>query len=497
MIPSERTVAIVGRPNVGKSRLFNRLVGRRVAIVHDMPGVTRDLASAEVDDEYNLLDTGGIGMKPEMTPQMIHDATEEQVDFAIQAAAIIVFVTDGIEGLTTIDEELAEKFRRYGKPVVLVVNKIDKGSAIKNLDDFFKLGLGNPYAISAEHGQGVDELHDAVTEKLGPYKAEEPQWEKRSRRIRICLCGRPNVGKSSLGNRLLKAPRLIVSEVAGTTRDAIETDLDYTDSDGTELNFRLMDTAGVKPRRKLGSSLDYFSGLRTSNAIERTDVAFLVLDAMTGVAKHDKTLAGEILKHGKSLVIVVNKWDLALEQFKDQPVRGYETEREFREAFVEAIDKEMFFLPKSPILFVSAKSGFKVESLLKAARAVDTTAGLQLPTGPLNKTLGKLMERQAPRIVGGRRFKVYYSVHVGSRPITIKMFCNREEQLDDRYRRYLETGLREAFLLEGCPIRIDLVGKPQDNPYHTPLAPGKDKKAKNTLDKHRPGGRAKKQSRRR
>ncbi|WOO41399.1 ribosome biogenesis GTPase Der [Rubellicoccus peritrichatus] len=487
MIPPERTVAIVGRPNVGKSRLFNRLVGKRMAIVHDMPGVTRDLASAEVEDNYNLLDTGGIGMKPEMTPQMIHDATEEQVDFAVQAASVIVFVTDGIEGLTVIDEELAKQFRRYGKPVVLVVNKIDKQSAVRNLDDFFKLGLGDPQAISAEHGDGVDVLHEVIVSQMPPYKP--PFYSKKEeRRIRICLCGRPNVGKSSLGNRLLKAPRLIVSEVAGTTRDAIETDLDYTDSDGTELKFRLMDTAGVKPRRKLGSSLDYFSGLRTSGAIERTDIAFLVLDAMTGVTKHDKTLAGEVLKFGKGLVIVVNKWDLALEQFREQPVRGYETEKEFREAFAEAVDKELFFLPKSPILFVSAVSGFKVESILKAARTVDVTSGLQLPTGALNKTLSKLMDKQAPRIVGKKRFKVYYSVHVSSRPITIRMFCNREEQLDDRYRRYLETGLREAFQLEGCPIRLDLVGKPQDsNPYHTPLAPGKDRKAKNTLDKHSRG----------
>lgn len=484
MIPPERTVAIIGRPNVGKSRLFNRLVGKRLAIVHDMPGVTRDLASAEVEGEYTLLDTGGIGMKPEMTPQMIHEATEEQVDFAVQAASIVVFVADGIEGLTAIDEELANKFRRYGKLVILVVNKIDKGSAAKNLDDFFKLGLGDPYPLSAEHGQGVDALHSAILKGLGPYEPEIGQ-EERVRRIRICLCGRPNVGKSSLGNKLLHAPRLIVSEVAGTTRDAIETDLDYTDSDGTELHFRLMDTAGVKPRRKLGSSLDYFSGLRTSKAIEQTDIAFLILDAMTGVTKHDKTLAGEILKHGKGLVIVVNKWDLALEQFRDQPVRGYDNERAFREAFAEAIDKELFFLPKSPILFVSAKSGFKVESMLKAARAVDTTAGMQLPTGALNKTLGNLMEKQAPRVVGKRRFKVYYSVHVGRRPFTIRMFCNREEQLDDGYRRYLETGLRAAFRLEGCPIRLDLVGKPQENPYHTPPAPGKDRKGKNTLDKHR------------
>lgn len=497
MIPPERTVALVGRPNVGKSRLFNRLVGRRVAIVHDMPGVTRDLASAEVARNYTLLDTGGIGMKPEMTPAMIHEATEEQVDFAIQAASLVIFVTDGIEGLSVIDRELADKLRRHGKPVLLAVNKMDKPSAARNLNDFYQLGFGDPLPVSAEHGEGTDILHEKILKGLGPYAPPRKTDAEKQRRVRLCLCGRPNVGKSSLGNRLLKAPRLIVSEVAGTTRDAIETDLDYTDDDGTLLPFRLIDTAGVKPRRKLGSSLDYFSGLRTTDAIARTDVAFLIIDAMTGVAKHDKTLAGEILAAGKSLVIVVNKWDLAQEQFAEEMVSGYDSEKEFRLAFIEAVRKELFFLPESPVLFVSAKSGFQVESLLKAARAVDTTAGMPLPTGLLNAALRRLLERNTARVVGGRRFKIYYAVHIANRPFVIRIFCNREEQFDDGYRRYLESNLRQEFRLEGCPIRFELVGKPKDNPYYEPAPPGRDKSARNTLNKHGTGKRPVEKPRRR
>ncbi len=552
MIPPERSVALVGRPNVGKSRLFNRLARRRIAIVHDQPGVTRDLATAEIAKQYTLFDTGGIGMKPEMTPELIHSATEEQVGFAVTAAGLVVFVVDGIEGLTSIDRELAEQFRRSGKPVLLVVNKMDKPSAQKKFNDFYELGFGDPIAVSAEHGEGAEELHAEILDKLGPYKPPFYDKEAKHRRINICLCGKPNVGKSSLGNALLKAPRLIVSEVAGTTRDAIELDLDYKpqakeraqaevarqeptdegqeaetesqklkaesqegEEDSVELpddslepqvlepetengepktdkpaaggplwRFRLMDTAGVKPKRKIGSSLDYFSGLRTEGAIQRADVALLVLDALTGVGKHDKTLAGQILEAGKGLVIVVNKWDLALEKFQQDSLRGYDGEREFRKAFIEAIQTELFFLPESPVLFVSAKSGFRVETLLSAARQVDAAMETPLPTGVLNNTLRKLTDRQPARVVGGRRFKIYYATQVATRPVTIKFFCNRAEQLEDGYRRYLDAGLRQSFDLRGCPMRFELVGKTADNPYHTVDTSGKDKRAVNTLSKH-------------
>ena len=318
----ERSVALVGRPNVGKSRIFNRLVGRRVAIVHDMPGVTRDLATELVDDDYMLMDTGGIGIKPEMTSEEIHAATEEQADFAIQAAALVLFVVDASEGLTTVDEDLAAQLRQYNKPTILVMNKMDRKGASTHQLEFLKLGFKPACGVSAEHGNGFDRLQDAILKILGPKPARDESQKDEPRRTRICLAGKPNVGKSSLGNRLLNSERLIVSEVAGTTRDAIEADLDYTTDKGETLYFRLVDTAGLKPKRKLGSSLDYFSTLRSEEAIRRSEIVFLVLDAMTGVTKHDKKLAGEILEAGVGLVMVVNKWDYARESFRRDPIRA-------------------------------------------------------------------------------------------------------------------------------------------------------------------------------
>jgi len=458
----ERSVALVGRPNVGKSRIFNRLVGRRVAIVHDMPGVTRDLATEMVNDDFQLMDTGGIGIKPEMTPEMIHDATEEQVDFAIQAAALVLFVVDGAEGLTTVDEDLADKLRRYNKQTLLVVNKIDVGGAVDRVQEFFSLGIEGTHRVSAEHGTGFSSLIEHIYKKLGP-KPPEPPKAKGPRRARICLAGKPNVGKSSLGNRILNSERLIVSEVAGTTRDAIGADLDYQLDAETTLHFHLVDTAGLKPKRKLGSSLDYFSTLRSEEAIRRSDIVFLVLDAMTGVQKHDKKLAGEILEAGVGLVMVVNKWDLALEAFRREPVGTYKSEREFRMGFMDAVREELFFLPDSPVIFTSAKDNYHVGDIMTQAAAVSATLNMELPTGKINSLLKKLIEKKPPKLSRGKRFKIYYAVQTGNRPFRIRLFCNSEERFDDNYRRYLQTGFQKEFRLSGCPIRFDLVGKPGQN----------------------------------
>ncbi|GHB91046.1 ribosome biogenesis GTPase Der [Cerasicoccus arenae] len=480
---SNRTVALVGRPNVGKSRLFNRLLGKRVAIVHDMPGVTRDLAMAVVDEDFLIMDTGGIGIKPEMTPAAIHEATEEQVELAIQAANLVLFVVEGPEGVTPVDLDVADMLRRSGKEVLTVVNKIDRQSGALNLAEFHRMGFRDVLAVSAEHGQGSRELFDAITEFLGP-KPEAPEVDE-DRRINICLCGRPNVGKSSLGNALIRAPRLIVSDIAGTTRDAIEHELDYTAKTGEEWKFRLIDTAGMKPNRKLGSSLDYFSNLRSSGAIERADVAFLILDALSGVAKHDKKIAGEIADAGVGLVVVVNKWDLALDSFRQSKVDGFTSEKEFRKAFIDAIREELFFLPNSPIIFTSALTGFQVDEILKSAVMVDTTLGMELPTAQVNKVLGDMLERQKPKIVGGRRFKVYYGLQVAQRPFKIRLFCNREEKLEDSYLRYLENGFHKNFRLDGCPVKFDLRGKSAENPYYTPNT--SQNKGNNALNKHGKG----------
>lgn len=462
-----RSVAIVGRPNVGKSRLFNRLVGRRVSIVHDMPGVTRDLITERVPaDDYLLMDTGGIGLFTEKaTPKVIADAVEEQVSFAIQAAEVILLVTDVSQGCTPLDLEVAARLRRYDKQVLLVVNKVDNDERKMEQGDFFKLGFGTPILISAEHNRGLDFLRQAIIEKLGkPVPAEESVPAQREPEpIRICLAGRPNVGKSSLGNCLLKESRLIVSDVAGTTRDPIKTRLDYTDKNGNVTHFELVDTAGKRAKNKF-DTLEYFSALRTDDAMQRADVCFLVIDAETGVTRLDKQLAGQLVKLGTGLVVVVNKWDLARKHFAaGTPVGGYENEEDFRRAFVAAVNKELFFLPGSKILFTSAKEGYRVQTMLAEAIALYARMNVQLPTGQINRAIHDAMEIQPPRMVSGRRFKCYYAVQTGNKPLRIRLFCNSEEKLDDAYERYLISKFYAAFELGGVPVKFDFVGKPKQD----------------------------------
>lgn len=457
MIDPSRTVALVGRPNVGKSRLFNRLCGKRMSIVHDMPGVTRDLISTEVRDDYVLLDTGGIGMELEMTPKKIASAAEDQVEFAIQAARIILFVVDVRSGITSLDEIVAEKLRRYGKSVILVTNKVDLEANEAAADEFLNLGLGEPVRVSAEHGRGVADLEQLIDKTLGP-KPEGSETD-RSQRTRISLIGRPNVGKSSIGNRLLKSTRLIVSDVPGTTRDSVELDLDYAHKDGELLKFRLADTAGLRMKRKVDSPVEYFSCVRTQAALERSDVVFLVIDAVDGVTKQDQALAGEILDAGRALIVVVNKWDVIIERWEQDPIDGYKNLKHFLKSYEASLRREMFFLPDPPVLFVSAVTGFEIESMLEKAAALQATLDMKLPTGRLNNVIQKLFEARSPKIVGTKRFKVFYAVQTGSRPLRIRFFCNRVERLDPGYRRYLEKAIIHEFSLGGCPVRFDLVGK--------------------------------------
>jgi GTP-binding protein len=457
MIDPSRTVALVGRPNVGKSRLFNRLCGRRMSIVHDMPGVTRDLISTEVRDDYVLLDTGGIGMEIEMTAKKISTAAEEQVEFAIQAAKIILFVVDAREGVTALDEIVAQKLRRYGKHVILVTNKVDQEEHEALADEFLRLGLGEPFSVSAEHGRGITDLNEQIDSLLGP--KPDMSASDTSKRIKISLVGRPNVGKSSIGNRLLNSTRLIVSDVPGTTRDSVELDLDYKHKDGEILKFRMSDTAGLRQKGKVDSPVEYFSGVRTQQALERSDVVFLVIDAVDGVTKQDQSLAGEVLDAGKALVIVVNKWDLIVERWNEEPVEGYKTLKKFLESYEKSLRKEMFFLPDPPVLFVSAVTGFQIESMLETAASIEATLDMKLPTGQLNRVMNDLFEARSPKIIGTKRFKVFYSVQTGSRPMRIRFYCNRVERLDPSYRRYLEKALIHEFRLSGCPVRFDLVGK--------------------------------------
>ena len=459
MIDPSRTVAIVGRPNVGKSRLFNRLCGRRLSIVHDMPGVTRDLISAEVNDDFVLLDTGGLGMELKMTPKKIADAAEEQVGFAIQASAVILFIVDIRQGITALDEIVAEKLRRYGKEVILVANKADLEDNEIDAYEFISLGLGDALPVSAEHGRGITDLLDAVKVKLGEKPAFDADAPVEPKRIRISLMGRPNVGKSSIGNRLLDSKRLIVSDVAGTTRDSVELDLDYKHKDGEILKFRMADTAGLRTKTKVDSPVEFFSSVRTQHAMEASDVVFLIIDAVDGVTKQDQALAGAVLDAGRALVVVVNKWDLIIQQWEREPIEGFRSLKHFLESYEKSLRKEMFFLPDPPVLFVSAETGFRIESMLETAAAISATLDLKIPTGKLNSLMESLFEARSPKVVGTKRFKVFYATQTGSRPMRIRFFCNRIERLDPGYRRYLEKAIIHEFRLSGCPVRFDLVGK--------------------------------------
>lgn len=467
-----RSVAIVGRPNVGKSRLFNRLVGRRISIVHDMPGVTRDLITERVPvDDYLLMDTGGIGLfTEEATPRVIAEAVEEQVSFAIQAAELVIFVTDVSQGCTPLDHEVAARLRSFGKRVLLVVNKVDNDERGLEQGEFFALGFGTPILISAEHNRGIEFLKRKILEEIGfaPENDEDeenadgvPAQESEPSPIRICLLGRPNVGKSSLGNALARNSRLIVSDVAGTTRDPIRQRLEFFDKKtGTTTAFELIDTAGRRARNKL-DSLEYFSALRADDAMNRADICFLVVDALSGVTRLDKQLAGKILESGAGLVVVVNKWDLALQKIRAGTLEGYATENDFRRAFARAVHRELFFLPDSTLIFASALEGLRVDAMLREAIALFARMNVQIPTGKLNRVLHDVMEANPPKLISGRRFKCYYAVQTGNRPLRVRLFCNSEEKIEETYERFLLAKFYEAFGLGGVPVKFDFVGKPK------------------------------------
>ena len=459
-----RTVVIVGRPNVGKSRLFNRLARKRISIVHDQPGVTRDVLSAEVDDGYTLLDTGGLGLREgETSSASIIRASERQVGFAIDTASLILFVIDGLEQVTALDARIAERLRRGGKPVIVVVNKADFGEEKADMEGVAHLGLGDPVYVSAEHGRGESELRLAILARLqecaGGEAAGRPERDPGS--ICICFIGRPNVGKSSLANKLMRSDRLIVNAAAGTTRDAVELPFDFKGRDGRLHPFRLIDTAGIKAATKLASSVEYFSRLRSLDAMQRADVVFLVLDAMEGVTQQDKAIAGEAIKERKPIAVVVNKWDLVHGQFGKGGIPGFKSERDYREKYEHALFERLFFTPGAPLVFVSATSGYEVDRMLNAAVRLHRTLDKKLPTARLNETLSRLAERTPPPAIGARRFKIYYATQTGNRPFRVRIFCNREERLTESYRRYLEAGLVKEFSLSGCPVEFELVGKPR------------------------------------
>lgn len=466
-----KTVALVGRPNVGKSRLFNRLVQKRISIVHDHEGVTRDIIVAEVPNHFILMDTGGLGLASgEDNLKVIDAAVREQADLAIQAADLIIFVVDGRCDCTPLDLMVSQKLKEYGKTVILAVNKVDHP---KNQDDilpFYRLGFGEPLAISAEHNRGIDTLLETISSHIGqPQQAEEGPAQAESPKIKICFAGRPNVGKSSLANALLKTDRLIVSDVPGTTRDSVQIDLEYTSPSAEKLNFRLIDTAGLRHRAKVHTSLEQFSALRTKQAIEATDLVFLVLDAKEGVTQIDKKLVGTITELGKGLIIVVNKWDIALEQFQHKGgLEGYENIQDFEEKFAKSVREALFSLPQAPVLFTSAKKGYALPALLERAAQLYSKMNTKLSTGQLNRVLKQITERRGLSFKDGRSFKIYYTLQTSFAPIKLRFYCNQAVKMNEPYKRYLENALTKAFNMEGCPILFELVGKPKRPRKPTP-----------------------------
>ena len=462
-----RIVALVGRPNVGKSRLFNRLAGRRIAIVLDQPGVTRDVNAFEVQDTsgpYTLLDTGGIGFSDAKTSKALIEAAEEQVFMAVEMATLICFVVDARDGLTSLDETIADRLRKSGKKIILVINKVDDERMEEKVDEFSKLGFGRGVTVSAEHGYNEDALRAAILAKLPPYEAPAKTEGEPARRVRISFIGRPNVGKSSLCNALLRSERLVVSEVPGTTRDAIELNLDYKEEDGTVLPFQLVDTAGLRRRTRVDTPVEVFSAMRSEQALEHADVVFVVVDAMEGVTKQEQTLLGKALLAAPAVVVLVNKWDHAREAIRNGELPQYEDEREFREAFEASVRKLLFFLPDSPILFVSAKTGYFVDNILRVAAKLDKRMEEKLSTGAINRLIEKMFQQREPGMREGKRFRAYYALQTGTRPFSIRIFCNRVDKLDENYRRYLERGFIEEFGLQGCPLHFTLIGKPPRKP---------------------------------
>ncbi|MEA4955609.1 MAG: ribosome biogenesis GTPase Der [Pseudoflavonifractor sp.] len=429
-------VAIVGRPNVGKSMLFNKLVGQRLSIVEDTPGVTRDRLYAPCEwcgHKFDLVDTGGI--EPG-TDSEILQFMRQQAEIAIQNATVIVFLCDIQTGLTASDQEVAAMLLKSGKPVVLAVNKMDQtGPTNPDIYEFYNLGLGDPIAVSAVHGHGSGDLLDECL-KYFPAQDEEDEDDDV---IKVAIIGKPNVGKSSLVNRILGEERVIVSDIAGTTRDAV--DNYFENSKG---KYLLIDTAGMRKKAKVDDRVEKFSVLRATMAIERADVCLILIDANEGVTEQDTKVAGLAHEAGKACSIVVNKWD------------AVEKDDKTMDRMCKDIRRDLAYMDYAPILFISALTGARVEKLFDAINDVANQASMRITTGMLNDVLADATARVQPPTDKGRSLKVYYITQVGIKPPHFVIFCNDRELFHFSYRRYLENQIRATFGLEGTPVKITI-----------------------------------------
>ena len=431
---SKPVVAIVGRPNVGKSTLFNVLAGEMISIVKDTPGVTRDRIYADVtwlDKEFTMIDTGGI--EPE-SKDIILSQMREQAQIAIDTADVIIFITDVRQGLVDADSKVADMLRRSVKPVVLAVNKVDSfNKFMPDVYEFYNLGIGDPIPVSAASRLGIDDLLDAVIAYFPEHEAEEKEDE----RPRVAIVGKPNVGKSSIINKLVGKQRVIVSDIAGTTRDAIDTNVKYNGKD-----YVFIDTAGLRRKSKIKEELERYSIIRTVTAVERADVVLVVIDATEGVTEQDAKIAGIAHERGKGIIIVVNKWD-AIEK-NDKTMREYENN----------VRRVLSFMPYAEIMYVSAETGQRLNKLYDMIDMVIENQTLRVATGVLNEIMTEAVAMQQPPSDKGKRLKLYYITQVAVKPPSFVIFVNDKELMHFSYTRYLENKIREAFGFRGTALKF-------------------------------------------
>ena len=427
-------VAVVGRPNVGKSTLFNKLIGQRLSIVDDTPGVTRDRIYGEAEwsgHKFMVIDTGGIEPK---TDDFILKSMRNQAELAIDMANVIIFVTDLKSGVTAADMDVASMLLKSGKPIVLCVNKCDKiGDTPLEFYEFYNLGLGEPIAVSSVHGHGTGDLLDAVFEHIDFSEEEELDSEV----INVAVIGKPNAGKSSLINHIAGEERSIVSDVAGTTRDAIDTEVENSYG-----RFNFIDTAGLRRKSRVEDTIEKYSVLRAKMAIERSDVCVIMIDGNDGFTEQDSKVAGLALEQGKACIIAVNKWDIV------------DKDGHTMDAYRKKLMKDFSFMTYAPIVFISAKTGQRVDRLFSLIKYVHEQNTMRISTGMLNDVLADATARVQPPSDKGKRLKIYYMTQASTRPPTFVCFCNKTELFHFSYQRYLENQIRSTFGLEGTPVRF-------------------------------------------
>ena len=427
----KQTVAIVGRPNVGKSSLFNRIVGKKISIIEDTPGVTRDRICCNAsfnNKDFYLIDTGGI----DYSDASFNSEIKVQVEIAIEESNVIIFVVDGKEGLTSNDLLIRDMLKRSGKKVVVAINKTDSKKSEDNIYEFYTLGFEDYVSVSAEHGYGTSELLDIVTSNL----KEEGIIEK-DNNLKFCLVGRPNVGKSSLVNALLNEERVIVSDVSGTTRDAIDTEFVYE-----KQKYTLIDTAGLRKKGKIFEAVEKYSLLRSLKAIDRSDVCMLILDASTGIIEHDKHIASYILDAGKAIVIVVNKWDTI--ENKDSEMKEWK----------KNLEHEFQFIPYAKIVFLSALTKKRIHTLMPEVLSAYSNTTKMVEPEIINEIIRDAYIENPPAVVKGKKLKIYYASQVSNKPPRIDIEVNTKSSVHFSYKRYLENRIRENIDFSGSPIQI-------------------------------------------